>query len=148
MFVEFPFNVSLDNISLGKANVITQGNDITIIGWGAQTTTNVLAADHLKSSNGLSVEVIDLTTLSPIDLDTILESVKKTRRVIVAHEAPMTSGLGAELVSLIQQHALLHLKAPIIRCCGYDTPFPLAFEQYYLPGISRIKLAALKTMEF
>lgn len=136
------------SIVLGKANIVSKGADLTIVGWGAQTHTNVLAARVLKSSHSIDAEVIDMSTLSPIDLGTILESVKKTGRLIIAHEAPITSGLGAEIASLVQQHALVSLKSPIIRCGGFDTPFPLAFEHYYLPGIARIKKAAINSLGF
>lgn len=124
------------------------GKDITIVGWGAQTTVNVMAAKELQEFHSISAEVIDLSTLNPLDIGTIINSIKKTGRLIVAHEAPFTSGLGAEISSLVQENALINLKSPIIRCCGYDTPFPLAFENYYLPGISRIKMAAQRAMKF
>jgi 2-oxoisovalerate dehydrogenase E1 component beta subunit len=87
---------------------------------------------------GYDLELVDLRTLLPFDIDTILASVKKTGRVIVVHEAPRTCGFGAELAASIQERALLHLEAPILRVTGFDTPFPYALEAEYLPNRERI----------
>jgi 2-oxoisovalerate dehydrogenase E1 component beta subunit len=95
-------------------------------------------AAALAAKEGISVEIIDLRTISPWDEETVINSIKKTGRCIVTHEAPLTCGFGAEITSKIQEKAFLHLEAPVKRVCGYDTPFPLAFETFYLPD--RFKL--------
>eukprot|EP00871_Galdieria_phlegrea_P001346 jgi/Galph1/2211/GphlegSOOS_G877.1 len=119
-------------LPLGQAEVVQEGNDITLIGWGGQVHILCQAAEQMKALN-VSCEVIDMMTLLPYDMETITNSVKKTGRVIISHEAPVTSGLGAELAALIQERCFLYLEAPVTRVCGYDTPFPLANEKYYLP---------------
>lgn len=91
-----------------------------------------MAVERAKAV-GISCEVIDLRTILPWDQETVLESVKKTRKCIVTHEAPITCGYGAELTSTIQEKAFDYLEAPVKRVCGYDTPFPLVFEPLYLP---------------
>jgi 2-oxoisovalerate dehydrogenase E1 component beta subunit len=95
------------------------------------------AADK-AASMGFDIELIDLRTLLPFDLETILQSVQKTGRVVIVHEAPRTCGFGAELCASIQEHALLHLEAPILRVTGFDTPFPYTLEPEYLPDKDRV----------
>lgn len=125
-------------IPIGKANVVRQGNDITLISWGAMMRETLRAAD-LAKEKGINADVIDLRTISPIDRDTIIESVKKTGRVVIVHEAPKTLGVGAELISIINEKAFLYLEAPPARVTGFDTPFPLPQgEQHYLPSPERI----------
>ena len=96
----------------------------------------------------MSLEVIDLRSLIPLDIDTIVTSTKKTGRIIVVHEAPRTSGFGAELASLIQEHAFLYLEAPVQRVTGLDTPFPHTLEHEYLPDANRIQQAATASIEY
>ncbi len=132
-------------IPLGKASIRKEGSDVTIITWGAMTVPSLSAA--AKSQH--SVEVIDLRTLSPFDVDAVINSVKKTGRAIVVHEAPRTVGLGAEIVAQINEKALLHLEGPVERVTGFDTIFPLAkLEHYYLPDLKRISDAIEKVMKF
>lgn len=119
-------------IPLGKAEVLQEGTDVTIIAYGMQLRHVRMAVERAKAA-GISCEVIDLRTILPWDQETVLESVKKTRRCIVTHEAPITCGYGAELVSTIQEKAFDYLEAPVKRVCGYDTPFPLVYEPLYLP---------------
>ena len=109
------------------------GSDVTVVGWGGQLRVLEAACDLVQKQYGISAELIDLQTILPWDADTIEESVNKTGKLIVSHEAPITSGFGAEVVATIQERCFLSLEAPIQRVCGYDTPFPLAFEKYYLP---------------
>jgi pyruvate dehydrogenase E1 component beta subunit len=124
-------------IPLGKANTTREGKDITVLCWGASVRDCNIAADQVKES--LSVEVIDLRTLSPVDKNTIIDSVKKTGRVVIVHEAPRTSGFGAELIAMINEYALLSLEAPVKRVTGYDTIFPLfKLEKHYLPDVNKI----------
>lgn len=119
-------------LPLSKAEVIREGKDITLVAWGAQIEAIEKAAD-LAEKDGISCELIDLRTLLPWDRDTLAESVKKTGRLIINHEAPKTSGFGAEIAAAIQESCFLHLESPILRVTGLDTPFPLALEKEYLP---------------
>jgi 2-oxoisovalerate dehydrogenase E1 component beta subunit len=134
-------------IPIGKAEKALEGTDITLIGWGAQHHQNLEAAEQLKAE-GVSVEVLNLRTLNPLDIDAIVASVQKTGRCVIAHEAPLTQGFGAEIAALIQEKCFLSLKAPVNRCCGLDTPFPNTLESYYLPDAPRVKEALLETLNF
>lgn len=119
-------------IPIGKAEVMREGSDITIVGYGLQTRRMIIAAE-LAKKDGISCELIDLRTILPWDVETVEKSVKKTGRLIVTHEAPVTNGFAGEVSSKIQERCFLHLQAPIKRVCGYDVPFPLVFEPLYLP---------------
>jgi len=116
------------SIPFGVAELARQGTDITLIGWGAQHHQNMQAAEEL--SDQIDVEVLNLRTLQPLDIDAIIASVSKTGRCVIAHEAPITMGFGAELSALIMERALLKLEAPVKRCCGLDTPFPHTLEDF------------------
>eukprot|EP00657_Telonema_sp_P-1_P012302 TRINITY_DN8798_c0_g1_i1.p1 TRINITY_DN8798_c0_g1~~TRINITY_DN8798_c0_g1_i1.p1 ORF type:complete len:139 (+),score=49.76 TRINITY_DN8798_c0_g1_i1:169-585(+) len=117
-------------MELSKAEVVMEGSDITLVGYGAQV--HVMAdAVKLASAEGISCELIDLQTILPWDRTTVCESVLKTGRLLISHEAPITGGFGAELSAYVQENCFLHLEAPIHRVCGADTPFPLAHEKYY-----------------
>ncbi|GIU06245.1 2-oxoisovalerate dehydrogenase subunit beta [Shewanella sp. c952] len=126
-------------IELGKAEVVQQGTDITLLGWGAQMEILENAAD-MAAKKGISCEVIDLRTLSPWDVDTVAASVKKTGRLLINHEAPLTGGFAGEIAATIQEECFLYLESPIARVCGLDTPYPLIHEKEYMPD-------ALKTFE-
>jgi pyruvate dehydrogenase E1 component beta subunit len=141
--------VPLDDYSipLGVAYIEKMGKDITLIGWGAQHQQNMLAATELERE-GVSVEVINLRTLNPLDINTIVTSVRKTGRCVVSHEAPKTLGFGAEIVSQIMEKCFLSLEAPVKRCCGLDTPFPNALEKEYLPDAFRVKKALQDTLSY
>jgi pyruvate dehydrogenase E1 component beta subunit len=135
-------------VPLGKAAVPVEGSDVTLIAWGAMTRVCLDAAQAL-SGDAVSAEVVDLRTLNPLDRDTIMESVAKTGRAVVVHEAPRTNGFGGEIVAQINEHALLHLHAPVGRVCGFDVVFPLARQEgLYLPNRERIVAAVRKTLEF
>jgi 2-oxoisovalerate dehydrogenase E1 component beta subunit len=129
-------------VPIGKASVVREGGDLTIITYGTMVHV-VLAA---VEDQGLDAEVIDLRTLVPLDLDAIEQSVKKTGRCLVVHEAPRTSGFGAELVALVQERCFYHLEAPVERVTGWDTPYPHAYEWAYFPGPKRMKRALEKVM--
>lgn len=135
-------------IPLGKAHVAKIGKDVTLIGWGAQHHQNMEAAVDLEKSHQLSVEVINLRTLNPLDIDAITTSVQKTGRCVVAHEAPKTMGFGSEIAAQISEKCFLHLEAPVKRCCGLDTPFPNTLEHEYLPDAYKVKQALLEVMEY
>lgn len=136
------------SIPLGKADLAQEGHDITLIGWGAQHHQNMQAAKDLNEQHGVSVEVLNLRTLNPLDINAITESVRKTGRCVVAHEAPLTQGFGAEIAALIQEKCFLSLKAPVKRCCGMDTPFPNSLEGFYLPDAARVSQAVLETINY
>jgi 2-oxoisovalerate dehydrogenase E1 component beta subunit len=134
-------------VPVGKAAVAVEGSDLTLLAWGAMLYEAIAAAEEAKKK-GVSCEVIDLRTLWPVDVDAIVASVKKTGRLVVVHEAPRTCGFGAELVALVTERAFVHLEAPPVRVCGYDTPFPFALEMDYLPLAPRILPAILETASF
>ena len=134
-------------VPLEKANVVKEGEDITIIAWGTMVRVALESAAAVSEKH--SVEVIDLRTIYPMDIDTIVDSVQKTGRCVVVHEAPRTCGFGAEISSLLNEHDLLSLKAPVERVTGFDTVMPLAkSEQYYIPNTERVVGAVKKAMEF
>jgi 2-oxoisovalerate dehydrogenase E1 component beta subunit len=122
-------------VELGKAEIIRTGKDLTLVGWGAQLKVLEAAAAYAAEHDGIDCEIIDLKTLLPWDAATVEASVKKTGKLIVSHEAPITSGFGGEITARIAEKCFLHLEAPPLRVCGYDTPFPLAFERLYVPDV-------------
>ena len=134
-------------VPLGQAKVVREGSQLTVLCYGAMVHTCVEAA-QMAEKDGFDPEIIDLRTLLPLDAETVLESVRKTGRVVIAHEAPKTCGYGAELAALICERALLHLEAPIVRVAGFDTPFPYTLENEYLPSPDRIALAIKQTASF
>jgi len=132
-------------VPLGKLRVARAGADITLIAWSAAVNVAERAAEEL-SEQGISVEVLDLRSLNPLDIDGIAESVAKTGRVAILHEAPLTGGFGGELVATIQQECFYSLEAPIIRISAPDTPYPLGgVEDLYIPDVDRVvaEVAAL-----
>ena len=134
-------------IPIGVAHVEKLGEHVTLIGWSAQHHQNLKAAEELLQE-GVSVEVINLRSLCPLDIQTITQSVQKTGRCVIAHEAPKTQGFGAELATQIMERCFLHLQAPVQRCCGLDTPFPHTLEKLYLPEAERVKAAVKKTVDY
>ena len=134
-----------DAIPLGKAKVVQEGKDVTVIAYGAMVREVVSASEKLKGE--ASLEIIDLRTISPMDVDAMVASIRKTGRGVVVHEAPKTCGLGAEIIALINEKALFSLQAPIERVTGFDIPVPLMkSEHYYLPSPERIVSAVKKVM--
>jgi pyruvate dehydrogenase E1 component beta subunit len=126
--------------------VLRDGTDVTLVTWGAQVKETLEAADAL-AKEGVSAEVIDVATLKPLDFDTIHESVKKTSRCVIVHEAPRTAGFGAEVAARLAEHAMYDLVAPVERVTGYDTHIPLfRLEMKYLPSVERIVAAAKRTL--
>ncbi|MCU0677927.1 MAG: alpha-ketoacid dehydrogenase subunit beta [Myxococcota bacterium] len=134
-------------LPIGKAKVVREGDDVTVIAWGAMLFEALASAEEV-AGQGVSAEVIDLRTLWPVDIDTIVESVKKTGRVVIVHEAPKACGFGAELLSLVTEKAFVHLEAPPVRVTGWDTPFPYTLEMEYLPLQHRITPALLDTARY
>lgn len=139
-------------IPLGVATVDSFGYEATLqatlIGWGAQHHQNMQAAKELERQHGIGIEVLNLRTLNPLDINAITVSVQKTGRCLIAHEAPKTAGFGAEIAAQVQERCFLHLKAPIGRCCGLDTPFPNTLEHEYLPDADKIVKAILKLVSY
>jgi pyruvate dehydrogenase E1 component beta subunit len=132
----------------GKARLVQTGTDVTVIAWGAMLHVVLQAAESL-SAEGVSLEIVDLRTLSPMDVPALITSVEKTGRAVVVHEAPRTCGLGAEIVAQINEKALLSLEAPVERVTGFDTVFPLPqLEKYYLPTPERIIAAVRRVLTF
>ena len=134
-------------IPLGVANVIREGTDCTVIAYGAMVPI-IEEAAVAAEAEGISTELIDMRTLLPFDIETVLESVKKTGRVVVVHEAPKTCGYGAELAASIYERALEYIEAPIERVTGFDIPFPFTLEHEYLPNADRTLGAIRKTLEW
>jgi 2-oxoisovalerate dehydrogenase E1 component beta subunit len=134
-------------IPLEKAAVLRAGDQVSLISYGAMVHECKQTAE-LAAQQGISVEVIDLRTLLPFDIETLIASVKKTGRAVIVHEAPKTCGFGAELVASIQERAMAHLEAPILRVAGLDTPFPYTLEHEYMPTPDRILGTVRKTLEW
>jgi pyruvate dehydrogenase E1 component beta subunit len=135
-------------VPFGKAAIAREGHDVTLVSWGAMVRVCLDAAEALARDN-VSAEVVDLRTLNPLDRETLLESVVKTGRAVIVHEAPRTNGFGGELSALIMEHALLQLLAPVQRVTGFDIVFPLAQnEQLYLPNRERVMQAVRTTLEY
>jgi len=134
-------------VPIGKAAVVREGSDVTVLAWGAMLYEAVAAADEAKKQ-GIACEIVDLRTLWPVDVETIVASVQKTGRLVVVHEAPRTCGFGAELVSLVTERAFDRLEAPPVRVCGFDTPFPYTLEMDYLPLAHRILPAVVETVRY
>ena len=134
-------------IPIGQAKVLREGRQVTVLTWSAMVHTAMEAATAAEAQ-GYDLEVIDLRSLVPFDIEAILSSVKKTGRVVIVHEAPRTSGFGAELCATIQEKAILHLEAPILRVTGFDTPFPYTLEHEYLPDANRILDAVERLVSF
>jgi pyruvate dehydrogenase E1 component beta subunit len=134
-------------LPLDVCYTLRQGSDITIVTWGAMTFETLKAVDQLAKSN-ISCEVIDLATISPIDYETILESVEKTGRLVIVHEAARTCGVGAEIAAIVAEKGLYDLKSPIRRVTGYDVVMPLfRREMDYMPSVSKIADAVRETLE-
>jgi 2-oxoisovalerate dehydrogenase E1 component beta subunit len=131
------------SIPLGKADIVREGNDVTILAYGTMVHVALAAAEEA----GIDAEVVDLRTLVPVDIEAIVSSVSKTGRCVIVHEATRTSGYGAELSALVQEHCFYQLEAPIERVTGYDTPYPHALEWEYFPTPPRVIKALRRVME-
>jgi 2-oxoisovalerate dehydrogenase E1 component beta subunit len=130
-------------VPLGKAAIAREGQDLTVIAYGTMVHVALAAA----ADTGIDAEVVDLRSLIPVDIETVKASVEKTGRCVIVHEATRTSGYGAELTALVQEHCFYHLEAPIERVAGWDTPYPHAFEWQYFPGPNRVAAAMRRAME-
>lgn len=135
-------------LPLDQCFVLREGSDITLVTWGAMVHETMKVAAQLDSQ-GISAEVIDVATVSPIDIDTILASVEKTGRLVIIHEAARSCGVGAEIAAQVAEYGLVSLQAPIERVTGYDSPMPyLQLEKHYMPSEARILAGVQKVMEY
>ena len=134
-------------LPLGQARVLREGRDATLVAYGAMVETAREAA-LLAEGEGYDVELIDLLSILPYDLKTLLRSVEKTGRMVVLHEAPRTCGFAAELMAEVQEKAFTRLEAPLERVTGFDTPFPYALEDHYLPSAERVLQALVRVIEY
>ena len=134
-------------VPLESARIARAGEDMTFLTYGAMVPVCMEAAERM-ATGGASAEVIDIRTLWPLDVDTLIASVRKTGRIVIVHEAPKTGGYGAELAALIAERAVEYLQAPIIRVTGWDTPFPFALENQYLPDVDRVLRGAERVLKF
>lgn len=133
-------------VALSSASIARDGQHVTVVAYGAMLY-EALDAAQKAAEKGVECEVIDLRTLWPVDIDTIVASVKKTGRLVMVHEAPRTCGFGSEIVSLVCEKAFYHLEAPPVRVTGFDTPFPYSLEMEYLPLSHRILPAMLEAAQ-
>ena len=137
------------SIPLGKAKVVQEGSDVTLIAWGSMVKTCQEALQLNAQNEKHSIELIDLRTLSPLDWDAIHKSVRKTGRCVIVQEAPKTLGLGAEIAARLAEEDLLSLKSPVVRVTGFDTMMPyFKLENYYIPSPERVLWGVKKAMEF
>lgn len=134
-------------LPIGKADVVKEGRDITLLAWGAQMEIIEKAAE-MADKDGVSCEIIDLRSIMPWDVNTVCESVMKTGRLLINHEAPLTGGFAAEIASTVQDKCFLYLESPIARVCGLDTPYPLAHEKEYMPDHLKTYEAIKRTMNY
>ena len=130
-------------VPIGKCEVVREGSDVTIVTYG----TMVHVCEAAARSLGLDAEIVDVRTMVPLDVETLAASVQKTGRCVIAHEATRFGGYGGELSATIQEECFWHLQAPILRVCGWDTPYPHAFEWEYFPGQARVAKALKTVME-
>lgn len=134
-------------LPLGRCFTLQSGTDLTLVSWGASIHETLLAAESL-AQEGISCEVIDVASIKPLDFDTILNSVLKTGRCVIVHEAAKTCGVGAEISALLMEHAFSDLEAPVQRVTGYDTVMPyFQLEKYYIPSVQRIKDTVLGILD-
>jgi pyruvate dehydrogenase E1 component beta subunit len=140
--------LTVDGPSIGDGRVLRQGDACTVVTYGAMVQRSLEAADVL-AAEGIAVRVVDLRSLSPLDLDLLARCVRETGRVVVVHEAPLTLGMGAEIAARVMEVAFDHLEAPVARVTGWDTPYPPAsLEQHYLPSVDRIADAVRRTVKY
>jgi 2-oxoisovalerate dehydrogenase E1 component beta subunit len=134
-------------VPIGKANIAREGNDVVVFAYGTMLHVAMEAAE-LAAAKSINVEVVDIRTIIPFDIETIMNSVKKTGRVVILHEACKTCGFGAEIAAQIAERCILNLKAPILRVAGFDVPFPYVLEDEYLPNATRVLAAIEKVYNF
>jgi 2-oxoisovalerate dehydrogenase E1 component beta subunit len=136
-------------LPIGRARVVREGTDCTVVAYGAMVARSLQAAARAAAEDGLELEVVDLRSLVPLDLDLLASSVRRTGRAVVVHEAPMTAGFGAEVVARVVEDCFDHLEAPVLRVTGWDIPYPPAtIERHFLPSVERILDAVRRVTEY
>ncbi len=136
-----------NGLPIGASRIVREGSHGTLVTWGGMLP-RCLAAAEAAAEDGVELEVLDLRSLVPLDVEGLVASAKKTGRVVVVHEAPMTGGFGGEIVARVVEEAFDHLEAPVLRVTGYDLPYPPAtVEEHYLPSVERILLAVQRTLD-
>ncbi len=136
-------------LEIGRARIIRQGKSLTLVSWGAMMRSALPAVDEVQRERGVEIEVIDLLTISPLDITTIADSVRKTGRSVIVQEAPRTLGVASEIIALINDKALLYLEAPVKRVTGFDVVTPyFGRESMYLPNSAQVKRAIEETLDF
>lgn len=136
-------------IPLGKANIVKEGEHVTVLTYGAMVQTSLKAVEIIEQERGITVEVIDLRTLNPLDMETIITSIKKTNRAVVVQEAQRMAGIAPELITQINEKAILHLEAPVIRVASPDTVYPFASsEDKWLPDAARVMRGIEQVLDF
>jgi 2-oxoisovalerate dehydrogenase E1 component beta subunit len=141
-------DLSPNGLPFGAARTVREGGHATLVTWGGMVSRCLQAAEA-AAEDGVELEVVDLRTLVPLDLQGLVDAARKTGRVVVVHEAPMTAGFGAEVVARIVEEAFEYLEAPVLRVTGYDIPYPPAkVEEHYLPSVDRILIALDKVLSF
>jgi pyruvate dehydrogenase E1 component beta subunit len=140
---------SMETLPIGQARIVQKGKDLTIISYGASLRASAEACERLAEEDGLQVELVDLLTISPLDVKTVVDSVRKTGRAVVVHEGPRSCGLAAEVIACLNEHVLLYLEAPVKRVTGYDVPIPYFNKELaYLPDAPKIVQAVRETIQF
>ena len=135
-------------VPLGEAKIRRPGKDVSIVAWGYMVNVSLEAAERAATEKNVEAEVIDLRSLVPLDVTAILNSVKKTGRAVIVHEAPRTGGFGGEIAAIIAEKAIEYLRGPIVRVTGFDTPFPYTLEDVYMPNPDRVLAGIDKAMAF
>lgn len=136
-------------VEIGKGSTLQEGEDVTLIGWGAMVDVMKKAAEQAEKDHGIRCEILDLRTLYPLDKELIASSVQKTGRAVIVHEAHSTGGVASDVLSVINDTSFLYLRAPIQKVTGHDTPVPMfAIEDDYLPNVNRVKSAIIETVQF
>jgi pyruvate/2-oxoglutarate/acetoin dehydrogenase E1 component len=134
-------------VALGKARTVREGKDVTLVTFGAMVSICEKAAEDAEGK-GMSVEIVDLRTLMPLDEESILTSVMKTGRLVVVQEAPRFCSFSGEISAIVAEKAIEYLQAPILRVAGFDTPFPYALEHVYMPDSKRVLAAIERAVNF
>ena len=135
------------SLELGKADIVKEGKDVTVLAWGAQVEMAEKAAE-MAAKDGIDCEVIDLVSILPWDVETVAESVRKTGRLVITQEAPITGGFASEVAATIQDECFLYLESPIARVCGLDTPYPLSHEKEYFTDHLKVYEAIKASMTY
>jgi pyruvate dehydrogenase E1 component beta subunit len=140
---------SADDLPIGKAQVVRQGTDLTVVSWGAMMRPVIQAVEDVASARSVTIELIDLLTLAPMDAEAVASSVRKTGRLVVVQESPRSFGVASEVIAQVNDRSFLYLEAPVKRVTGYDVVTPyFGRENLYIPGVERIRNGIEETLDF